>query len=124
MCILVFFSVSRSQSAFFVDNLSDERDTFVVASHAGHCGRATAGGQIYSLAQQVTHRLALVDALLGDSSAAAQTLLRELNVDVATPSSPMVILGHSIGAYINMKVACQRPQAPIVSVVNLFPTFR
>jgi pimeloyl-ACP methyl ester carboxylesterase len=103
--------------------LSGERDDIVVCSHVGHCGKQT--GKAHCLEDQFQHKLALVDYLcggLGDSNDSDST---EIGVAPASKAEPLVLMGHSIGSQICLRVlAHRRGTAPIACVVNLFPTFR
>jgi pimeloyl-ACP methyl ester carboxylesterase len=99
---------------------SSQRDDICVVSHAGHCGRDIPNNEIFSLKDQIEHKLVVIDQLCSQNS----ELCNVFGIDAASKESPLVLLGHSIGAYINMKLSLARPQAPIDSIVNLFPTFR
>jgi pimeloyl-ACP methyl ester carboxylesterase len=96
----------------------DEKDEIVVVSHIGHCGQRV--GDAFSLDDQVLHKRALLSALLDDADD-AQRIKRELNVSTA-PGLPIVLAGHSIGAYICFKLAAAEPR--VRRVLALFPTFR
>jgi hypothetical protein len=117
---------------FYIDfarelhRLSNGSDDIVVVSHVGHCGQTT-GGKVYSLDDQIAHKVALVDLLSGvseDDDASADRLLARIGLKSAHLHEPLVLLGHSIGAHINIRAVQQRPNAPVAAVVNLFPTIR
>jgi len=91
----------------FIDSLFekfDQKYDVVGIAHAGHSGTAP---QIYSVEDQITHK---IDAL---------EYLSSLFND-----PEFVLMGHSVGAYINLKVVSRRPDFGIKHVVNLFPTIR
>lgn len=115
---------------FYIDfarelhRLSNGSDDIVVVSHVGHCGRST-GGRVFSLDDQIAHKVALVDVLSGvGSNYDADSLLVSIGLKAATSDEPLVLLGHSIGAHINIRTVQKRPKAPVAAVVNLFPTIR
>ena len=83
---------------------SDEADDVVIVSHAGHCGRATFGGRAFSLEEQVAHKLHLIDTLCGVNN---ETALADAGLDAASEDEPIVLMGHSIGALINLRVVSQ-----------------
>jgi len=99
---------------------SSQRDDIVVVSHAGHCGRDIENNATFSLQDQIKHKLVVLDQLSDSES----NLCREFDIEPASDDSPFILLGHSIGAYINMKLYLAKPQLPIKTIVNLFPTFR
>lgn len=98
-------------------------DEIVVASHLGHCGRRI--GAAFSLDEQVEHKRELLAALVGES-ADSQRILRDLRLAPRT-DVPIVLAGHSIGAYICFKLAAAdgaRARPRVRRVLALFPTFR
>ena len=82
-----------------------QRHLALCVSHAGHveAGNVAATG-LYSLEQQIEHKLAILDRL--------------------PAGTPVVLLGHSIGAYMCLEIARRRPQMRIERVFALFPTVR
>ncbi|KAJ3208890.1 hypothetical protein HDU67_006492 [Dinochytrium kinnereticum] len=61
---------------------------------------------ILNLQEQIKHKVDCMDFLL----------------DKYSPLSNFIVAGHSIGAYMALKVLRARPTAPIVKCLNLFPT--
>ena len=109
------------------------------------------------MTDQIAHKRRLLNALLGEEDddedvAAAEnnrrnianknvanktndannqrvSLIEELGLQggPSTPDRPLLLLGHSIGAYVNLKLAAERlstSRAAALHLVCLFPTFR
>jgi len=91
----------------FIDNLFDRFDQkydVIGVAHAGHSGLVP---HIYSVEDQITHKIHVLDYLTS-----------------IFKKPKFVLMGHSVGAYISLKVVKRRPDFGIKHVVNLFPTIR
>lgn len=91
----------------------------MAVSHAGHTSclhvdEAVEDAGIYSLDEQVAHKVAFLELCTAEHRARAPD---------AEPLR-FVLLGHSVGSYVALQVRKQRPDLPIVAVGNLFPTFQ
>eukprot|EP01112_Ceratiomyxa_fruticulosa_P009082 TRINITY_DN2369_c0_g1_i4.p1 TRINITY_DN2369_c0_g1~~TRINITY_DN2369_c0_g1_i4.p1 ORF type:complete len:298 (-),score=42.88 TRINITY_DN2369_c0_g1_i4:44-937(-) len=73
-------------------------------SHVGHDGIETG---VYDLNEQIQHKIHFVQDL-----------------SKLHPESPIIIVGHSVGCYIGLKVQKQCPDLLIKNVVALFPTIK
>jgi pimeloyl-ACP methyl ester carboxylesterase len=96
----------------------------IVVSHLGHCGRATAGVAL-SLDDQVAHKRHLLRALLGESDDAAR-VFRDFGLPLAHAALPLLLAGHSIGAFVCFKLLAERDATcrRVPRVIALMPTFR
>ncbi|ELR13563.1 uncharacterized protein ACA1_358610 [Acanthamoeba castellanii str. Neff] len=70
----------------------------------GHAPQQLNGDAIYTLQDQIRHKIDYLDSFGGKSR--------------------FVLMGHSVGAYISLQVTKRRPDFPILKVINLFPTVR
>lgn len=75
-----------------------------VVGHSGHCA-ATATAARFSLAQQLAHKRAVVDAILR-----------------AQPGARLVLAGHSVGAHIALELLRTLPPRAVLRAVLLTPT--
>lgn len=76
-------------------------------AHAGHGPTQPHEHKVFTLEDQIEHKARYLEALV-----------------VHHPTSRLVIIGHSIGCYIGMKVSHRYPHLPIHRQLHLFPTFR
>lgn len=104
--------------------LLNESAEIVVVSHLGHCGRSTAGAA-FSLDDQIAHKRHLLRAILGESDD-SERVFRELGLPIAHASLPLILAGHSIGAFVCFKLLAERPAdcRRVSRVLALMPTFR
>lgn len=73
--------------------------------HAGHNLPDSNGQRFFNLQDQIDHKIAFLEDLRKDN-----------------PKVRFVLLGHSVGAYMALKVLHRRPDLPVVQVFPLFPT--
>lgn len=85
-------------------HLLEQRYSIVGVGHAGHAPQQLNGDAIYTLQDQIRHKIDYLDSFGGKSR--------------------FVLMGHSVGAYISLQVTKRRPDFPILKVINLFPTVR
>ncbi|KAI9275965.1 hypothetical protein BDA99DRAFT_431178 [Phascolomyces articulosus] len=69
--------------------------------------KGTTSGKLYSLQDQIDHKIACFDILCQEN-----------------PDTEFILMGHSIGAYISVEVLKKRHTQRITQVVTLFPTIR
>jgi len=75
--------------------------------HAGHTTRQlNNNSRVFDLQQQIQHKISFIN--------------QYFNLE----NTQLVLIGHSIGAYINLKVNKKCPEFPIVRILNLFPTIQ
>ncbi|KAL6073325.1 hypothetical protein QOT17_004982 [Balamuthia mandrillaris] len=93
---------------FYVDFLEalhqhcDGRFPIYGVSHAGHSSSGDLNnGAVYSLQEQIQHKIHFLDGLRGKRR--------------------LVLMGHSLGAYICLQVAKRRPDFRVEQVLSLFP---
>ncbi|KAI8816676.1 uncharacterized protein EV422DRAFT_571435 [Fimicolochytrium jonesii] len=79
--------------------------TFLGASHLGHSAAVRTIGKLYSVKEQVEHKLQLLDEVE-----------RRYGRD-----TKVVLIGHSFGAWVNIEILKARPDANVVKVFELFP---
>jgi hypothetical protein len=88
---------------------SAQRLPITITCHACHSaastGAASAPPQYHDLAAQVRHKVAVARALLQRH-----------------PGVPLVLLGHSVGAYMCLEVMRALPEAAVARALLLFPT--
>jgi len=97
----------------FVDTLFDhfhQRHDVIAVSHAGH--GAKAGGRIFSVQQQIDHKIQFLENTV------------KQNKEDTHRDTRFVLIGHSVGAYISIKVFKRRPDLGFINVVNLFHTIK
>lgn len=96
----------------FVDtlfsNLEGKHEVVAVA-HAGHTGTPVEN-KIFSVEDQIQHKIDVLEHLRKES--------------VHKTNTNFVLIGHSVGAYICLKVLKRRPDLGVINVVNLFPTIK
>ncbi|KAJ3097119.1 hypothetical protein HDU97_005274 [Phlyctochytrium planicorne] len=83
----------------------DKKIELVAVQHPGHSTSINLW-KILNLQEQIQHKINVMDYLM----------------DKYSPLSKFIIAGHSIGAYMALKVLRARPNYPILKVINLFPT--
>ncbi|KAI8869429.1 hypothetical protein GQ42DRAFT_136045, partial [Ramicandelaber brevisporus] len=74
-------------------------------SYLNHSAAKTTKKSVFSLAEQIQHKIEVFDYL----------------VNVYPPDTKFVLMGHSIGAYVCECVLAARPNSNIVKIVQLFP---
>lgn len=92
---------------------TDEQLFFVLSvSHKGHSinyhENQTADKTIYTLEDQIQHKVDCLDTLIKDTG----------------PETNFILVGHSIGSYVSAEVLKKRPNHGISRVIALFPTLR
>eukprot|EP00474_Spongospora_subterranea_P000661 CRZ01119.1 hypothetical protein [Spongospora subterranea] len=82
------------------------QDTISVhaVGHAGFSFKDHNNGRLFSLDEQISLKISYMESILAKD-----------------PETKLVLLGHSVGAYMVMEILNQRPDLPIVSNVFLFP---
>eukprot|EP01098_Paradermamoeba_levis_P010447 TRINITY_DN4389_c0_g1_i1.p1 TRINITY_DN4389_c0_g1~~TRINITY_DN4389_c0_g1_i1.p1 ORF type:complete len:322 (-),score=77.59 TRINITY_DN4389_c0_g1_i1:176-1075(-) len=101
----------------FIDTLYlrlDQQFSIVGVGHAGHGAKGENGKNVFGLQEQVDHKVNFLET--------CPNLELFQNSD-NQPVSNFILIGHSIGAYICVKVK-KRKNESVVHVVNLFPTFK
>jgi pimeloyl-ACP methyl ester carboxylesterase len=79
-------------------------------SHAGHSPHVPASARrLFTLDEQIDHKAAFVSQLQRERLATGAR-------------GPLVVVGHSVGAYMAMRVLATRPDVTIDKVVKIFPT--
>ncbi|KAG1445256.1 hypothetical protein G6F56_009977 [Rhizopus delemar] len=85
---------------------------FIPVSHKGHSVNYRADTArdktLYSLEDQIQHKVECLDTLIEENG----------------PETKIILIGHSIGAYISAEVLKKRPNHGIKRVIALFPTLR
>ncbi|KAJ3163770.1 hypothetical protein HDU88_006262 [Geranomyces variabilis] len=77
----------------------------VGVQHLGH-SFAVSTRKTYSISEQVAHKLSLIEAV--EKRWGQET--------------PIVLIGHSFGCWVNVQIMKARPDANVVKIVQLFPT--
>jgi len=91
----------------FIDQLYDkfgQQYDVIGVAHAGHSGSVQ---RIFSLQEQIQHKIDVLEYIKSQKS-----------------DAEFVLMGHSVGAYISLKVVKRQPDIGVSHVVNLFPTIR
>jgi pimeloyl-ACP methyl ester carboxylesterase len=88
----------------------DKRHRILAVNHLGHHSDNThkengSNHEFFGLTDQVQHKIAFVDSLLE-----------------ANPEEEFIFMGHSIGAYMVMRMLMERPDIKAKKVYHLFPT--
>eukprot|EP01118_Nematostelium_gracile_P020452 TRINITY_DN9920_c0_g1_i1.p1 TRINITY_DN9920_c0_g1~~TRINITY_DN9920_c0_g1_i1.p1 ORF type:complete len:294 (-),score=57.50 TRINITY_DN9920_c0_g1_i1:28-909(-) len=86
-------------------NLNQKYDVIGIG-HAGHGLPAKNADRIFTLEEQIQHKIHYIES----------------SFDLST--TKFILLGHSVGSYIALKVTQRRKDFNVIQVVNLFPTFR
>ncbi|EGC30176.1 hypothetical protein DICPUDRAFT_158110 [Dictyostelium purpureum] len=90
-------------------SLNGKYDIYSIG-HLGHCGRIE---KVFSVEEQIKHKELFLDYLLEND-------FKEGREDVK-----FILLGHSVGSYISLKVVNRySDKFNFISVCNLFPTFK
>eukprot|EP00735_Rhodelphis_limneticus_P003647 TRINITY_DN15139_c0_g1::TRINITY_DN15139_c0_g1_i1::g.30694::m.30694 TRINITY_DN15139_c0_g1::TRINITY_DN15139_c0_g1_i1::g.30694 ORF type:complete len:341 (+),score=36.76,sp/Q5R7E8/LDAH_PONAB/31.76/4e-36,DUF2305/PF10230.4/1.2e-54,Abhydrolase_6/PF12697.2/3.2e-11,Abhydrolase_5/PF12695.2/2.8e-07,DUF1749/PF08538.5/0.047,Abhydrolase_1/PF00561.15/0.5 TRINITY_DN15139_c0_g1_i1:52-1023(+) len=84
----------------------------VCIGFAGHDGMGLNGTAIFDLEQQIQHKIDFLD----------EEVARYRSQEAIEPQ--LVLMGHSIGAFISLQIMKRRPDLPIVRTYLLFPTIR
>jgi pimeloyl-ACP methyl ester carboxylesterase len=79
---------------------SEGRYSVLAIGHAGHCAEDLNAGQVFSLQDQIQHKVDFLSEMDGR----------------------FVLIGHSVGSYICLQVAKRLPDHHICQIINLFPT--
>ncbi|KAJ3156834.1 hypothetical protein HDU86_003600 [Geranomyces michiganensis] len=91
----------------FLQKLHEECDglDIVGAQHLGH-SFAVATRKTFSISDQIAHKLSLIEEVEKQWGR----------------TTPIVLIGHSFGCYVNVQIMKARPDANVVKIVQLFPT--
>mmetsp|Transcript_13299 Transcript_13299/g.21818 ORF Transcript_13299/g.21818 Transcript_13299/m.21818 type:complete len:358 (-) Transcript_13299:103-1176(-) len=73
----------------------------------GHLGHDNNGG-LYSLEDQILHKLDVFDMLESE----------------VKPETKIILIGHSVGAYVTLEMVRRRPNSRILHTAAVFPMFR
>ena len=106
----------------------DEQDEILCVSSIGQSGLSHEH-TAYSLQDQLRHKTVLVAALLGRADVDECAWMTDIGMySRANTIVPLTIMGHSIGAWICLKIASELDDSvdttQLRSVVSLFPTIR
>uniref|UniRef100_A0A6B2LI84 Lipid droplet-associated hydrolase n=1 Tax=Arcella intermedia TaxID=1963864 RepID=A0A6B2LI84_9EUKA len=89
----------------------------MVVSHVGHGEEKLTGDKIYTLEDQILHKKLILEGISKGRYSEFDHLLNN-------KAPQFILLGHSVGSYISLKVKARYPHLNISHIINLFPTVR